>query len=178
MSNGSGVMAQKPLFHRRTDRWTDRQTAMMKTVYLHNSIGGSILTYSQYGKIVEKWPPGGQNFMRGVTFSRPLVQNLRLKFDPCQLWTLKNDPGVIFNVEKWPGESFLTLKNDPGSHFSTGSFLMLHRRKTNSLCVPSIINTSNFDLHIRHPKSDECQVPRDQEGCEWIGVQCALHHRK
>ena len=89
----------EPLF---TDGQTDGQTetAMVKPVYLHNFVGRGIHTYFQRGEIVENDLPGGQNFIGGVTFSRPLVQNLMLKFDPCQLFT---------------------LKNDPGSHFSTGS---------------------------------------------------------
>ena len=51
-------------------------------------------------KSLKNDPSGSQNFMGGVTFSRPVVQNLMLEFEPCQL---------------------LALKNDPGSHFSTGS---------------------------------------------------------
>ena len=35
-------------------------------------------------------------FTGEVTFSRPLVQNLMLKFDPCQLLTLENYLGSHF----------------------------------------------------------------------------------
>ena len=116
MPNGRRVIVQKPLFHRQTDRQTDRQTAIVKPVYLENFVYGGIQTYFQYGNIVEKWPPGGQNFMGGVTFSRPVVQYLMLKFEPCQLLTLKNDPGSHF--ERW--------KMTPGVIFQRGHFLMLH----------------------------------------------------
>ena len=50
LSNGRGIIVQKPLFHRRTDR----QTAMVKPVYLHNFVGGGIQTYFQCGEIVER----------------------------------------------------------------------------------------------------------------------------
>ena len=103
-----------------TDRQMDRQPAMVKPVYLHNFVGGGIQTYFQCGKIVEKWPPGSQNFMGGVTFSRPVVQNLMLKFEPCQLLTLKNDPGSRFY--RWK----MTL----GVIFQRGHYLMLHRAPT------------------------------------------------
>ena len=53
----------KPLFHRRTDRWTDRQTAIVKPAYLHNFVGGGIQAYFQCDEIVEKWRPGGQKGM-------------------------------------------------------------------------------------------------------------------
>ena len=79
-----------------TDRQTDRQAAMVKPVYIHNFVGGGIQTYFKCGEIFEKWPPRGQNFMGGVTFSRPLVQNLTSKLEPYQLLTLKNDPGSHF----------------------------------------------------------------------------------
>ena len=51
MSNGRGVMVQKPLF---TDGQKDRQTAMVKPVYLHNFVSGGIQTYLQCREIVEK----------------------------------------------------------------------------------------------------------------------------
>ena len=111
MSNERGVIVQKPLFHRRTYRWTDRQTAMVKPVYLHNFIGGGIQTYFQCGEIVEKWPPWKSKFHGGSHFSTTCGSKFNVK-----IWTVS-----AFNVEKWPGESLLTLKNDPGSHFSTGS---------------------------------------------------------
>ena len=47
-----------------------------------------------------KITPWMSKFHDGVTFSRPLVHILELKFNTCHL---------------------LTLKNDPGSHYSTGS---------------------------------------------------------
>ena len=97
-----------------TDKQTDKQTAIVKPVYLQNFVCGGIQTYFQYGDIVEKWPPGGQNFMAGVTFSRPVVQYLMLKFEPCQL---------------------LTLKNDPGSHFSTGSLFNVTPASNQKVCV-------------------------------------------
>ena len=53
----------------------------------------------------------------GVTFSRPVVQNLMLKFEPCQLLTLKNDPGSQFY--RW--------KMTRGVIFQRGHYLMLHR---------------------------------------------------
>ena len=88
----------------------DRQTAVVKTEYLHNFVGGGMQTYFQCGEIVEKLPlevkiSWGSNFF--TTFGS--------KFN-VKIW-----PVSTFNVEKWHGESFLTLKNDPGSHFSTGS---------------------------------------------------------
>ena len=40
MSNCRGFIVQKTFFHRQTDRQMDRQTAMVKPVYLHNFVGG------------------------------------------------------------------------------------------------------------------------------------------
>ena len=42
--------------------------------------------------------PWRSKFHGGVIFSRPLVQNLMLKFDPCQLLALKYDPGSPFST--------------------------------------------------------------------------------
>ena len=94
-----------------TDRQMDRQTAMVKPVYLHNFVGGGIQSYFQCGEIVEKWPPRKSKFHGGSHFFTTCGSKFNVK-----IWTVS-----AFNVEKWPGESFLTLKNDPGSHFSTGS---------------------------------------------------------
>ena len=78
----------------------DRQTAVLKPVYLHNFVGGGTKNVYKLIFNVEKSlkndPPGSQNFMGGVTFSRPVVQILMLKLEPCQLLTLKNDPGSHF----------------------------------------------------------------------------------
>ena len=74
----------------------DRQTAMVKPVYLHNFVGGVYKLIFNVEKSLKNDHPGSQNFMGGVTFSRPVVQNLMLKFEPCQLLTLKNDPGSHF----------------------------------------------------------------------------------
>ena len=106
MSNGRGVIVQKPLFHRRTGRqllWNQYTST--------TSLAGVYKLIFNVEKSLKNDPPGSQNFMGGVTFSRPVVQNLMLKFGTVS----------AFNVEKWPGESLLTLKNDSGSHFSTGS---------------------------------------------------------
>ena len=90
---------------------TDRQTSMVKLVYLHNFLGGGIQTYFQCGEIVEKWPPWKSKFHGGSHFFTTCGSKLNVK-----IWNVS-----AFNVEKWPGESLLTLKNDPGSHFSTRS---------------------------------------------------------
>ena len=122
MSCRIGVMVQKQLLHRRIDRQTDRQPAMVKLVYVHNFIGGGIQTYFKYWKIVEKLPPGGQNCMGGVTFSRRLVQNLMLKYDPCQLLTLPNYIlGITFQLLK-----LLRLAKDHWRGFSTRNAHMTH----------------------------------------------------
>ena len=57
-----------------TDGKTDRQTAMVKPVYLQNFVGGGIQTYFQYGEVVKNWPPGGQNYM-----GESLFHDLRFK---------------------------------------------------------------------------------------------------
>ena len=85
---------------------TDRRTAMVKPICLHNFVDEGIQTYFQCGEIVEKCHLEVKISGGGVTFSRPFVQNLMIKFDPIQLFTFKNDPGVI-----------LTLKFDPGFIF-------------------------------------------------------------
>ena len=64
-----------------------------------------IQTNFQCGEIVEKWPPWRSKFHGRNNFFTTLVQNLMLKFEPCQL---------------------LTLKNVPRSHFQRGHFFMLH----------------------------------------------------
>ena len=89
----------------------DRQTAMVKPVYLHNFVG-----IFNVEKSLKNDPPGSQNFMGGVTFSRPVVKNLMLKFEPCQLLTLKNDPGS--HLYRW--------KMTRGVIFQRGHYLMLH----------------------------------------------------
>ena len=114
------LLYRNPLFtDGQTDGQTDRQTVMVKPVYLHIFVGRGIQTYFECGEIVEKWPPppGSQNFMGGVTFSRPVVQNLTLQFEPCKLLTLKNDPGSPFY--RW--------KIIRGVIFHRGHYLMLHR---------------------------------------------------
>ena len=110
------LLNRNHFFHRRTDK----QTAMVKPDYLQNFVGGGKQTYFPGGEIVENLPPWRSKCHGGVTFSRPLVHNFMLKFEPCQLLTLQNDRGVIFNVENDPGVIF-NIENDPGSHFSTGS---------------------------------------------------------
>ena len=87
---------------------TDRQTAMVKPVYMYpqNIVGGGTQTYFQCGEIVEKWPlevtiSWGCNFF--TTFGSKFNAQTRT--------------ASAFTVEKWPGESFLPLKNDPGSPF-------------------------------------------------------------
>ena len=94
-----------------TDRQMDRQTAIVKPVYLHNFVGGGIQNFFQCGEIVEKWPPWKSKFHGGSHFFMTCGSKFNVK-----IWTVS-----AFNVEKWPGESLLTLNNDPGSHFSTGS---------------------------------------------------------
>ena len=111
ISNGRGLIVQKPLVHRRTDRQTDRQTTMVKQVYLHNFVGGGIQTYFQCGKIVEKLPPWRSKFHGGSHFFTTFVSKFNVKFWPVS----------AFNVKKLSGESYLMLKNDTESHFSTGS---------------------------------------------------------
>ena len=111
-----------------TDGQTDGQTetAIVKPVYLHNFGGGGIQTYFQCGELVEKWPTWRSKFHGGVTFSRPLVQNLMLKFDPGQLLTLKTDPGSHFF--RWK----MTL----GVIFQRVHFLMLHRLLRRLFWIP------------------------------------------
>ena len=94
MSNGRGVIVQKPLFHRRTDEQTDRQLWLNQYTST-TSLAGVYKLIFNVEKSLKNDPPGSQNFMGGVTFS-PVVQNLMLKFEPCQLLTLKNDPGSHF----------------------------------------------------------------------------------
>ena len=65
--------------------FTDRQTAIVKPVYLQNFVFGGIQTYFNMEISLKNDPPGGQNFMGGVTFSRPVVQYVMLKYEPCQL---------------------------------------------------------------------------------------------
>ena len=89
MSNGRGVIEQKPLF---TDGQTDGQTDRHPQLRWR----GVYKLIFNVEKSLKNDPPGSQNFMGGVTFSRPVVQNLMLKFEPCQLLTLKNDPGSHF----------------------------------------------------------------------------------
>ena len=83
-----------------TDGQTDwqayGQTSIVKPVYLHNFVGGDIQTFFNVEKSLKKWPPWRSKFHLGVTFSRSLVQNLMLEFEPCQLLTLTNDPGSHF----------------------------------------------------------------------------------
>ena len=94
LSNRIGVMVQNYFFHRRTDRWTCRQTdAMLKPVYLNN-------LFSMW-RNRWKMTPWRSKFHGGVTFSRPLVQNLMFKFDQCQLLTLKNDSVVYVTWYKY-----------------------------------------------------------------------------
>ena len=92
MPNGRGVIVQKPLFHRRTDM--DRQTDS----YGKSSIPPQlrVQTYFQCGEIVEKWPPWKSKFHGGSHFFTICGSKLMLKFEPCQLLTLKNDPGSHF----------------------------------------------------------------------------------
>ena len=116
MSNGRGIIVQKPLFHRRTDRWTDRQLWWNQYTST-TSLARVYKIIFNVEKSLKNYPPGSQNFMGGVTFSRPVVQNLMLKFEPCQLLTLKNDPGSHF--KRW--------KMTRGVIFQRGHYLMLHR---------------------------------------------------
>ena len=51
-----------------TDRQIDRQPAIVKPVYLHNFVGGSIQTYFQFGEIFEKRPPWRSKFHGGSHF--------------------------------------------------------------------------------------------------------------
>ena len=83
-----------------TDRQMDRQTdsyGETSTLYISTaSLAGVYKLIFNEEKSLKNDPPGSQNFMGGVTFSRHVVQNLILKFEPCQLLTLKNDPGSHF----------------------------------------------------------------------------------
>ena len=112
MSKGRDVIVQKPLFHRQTGGQTDNHVETSNQPpppHTHTHTNTHTTSLAGYKNLFSMWrnrwkmtppPLWCQNFMVGVTFSRPFVQNLMLKFDPCQL---------------------LTLKNDPGSHFPTGS---------------------------------------------------------
>ena len=99
MSNERGVIVQKPLFHRRTDKWMDRQPDRQPWWNQYTSttsLAGQYKLIFNVEKSLKNDPPWRSKFHGGVTFSRPLVQYLMLKFDPCQLLTLKNDPGSHF----------------------------------------------------------------------------------
>ena len=106
MSNRRGVVIQKKNHFSQTDRQTDSHGESR----IHPQ-----LRWRGYTNLFSMWRirwkiiPMEVNVAWGVTFSRPLVQNLMLKFEPWQLLMLKM-PGVIFYFEKWPR-----------SHFSTGS---------------------------------------------------------
>ena len=116
-----------------TNGQTDRETAMVKPVYLHNFVGGGIQTYFQCGEIVEKLPPLRSNFHGGSHFFTTCGSKFNVK-----IWNVS-----AFNVEKLPGESLLTLKNDPGSHFSTGSLFNV---------TPALF-TCYWYLHYGHSNS-------------------------
>ena len=96
MSNGRGVIVQKPLFtDGQTDGQTDRQLWWNQYTST-TSLAGVYKLIFKVEKSLKNDPHGSQNFMGGVTFSRPVVQNLMLKFEPCQLLTLNNDSGSHF----------------------------------------------------------------------------------
>ena len=46
-----------------TDRWTYRQTAMVKPVYLHDFVGGVYKLILNVEKSLKNDPPGGQIFV-------------------------------------------------------------------------------------------------------------------
>ena len=133
-------MVQKSPFHRRTYRWTDRQP-WWNQYTSKTSLAGVYELIFNVDESLKNDPPGGQAPRKhqgtrwkvrkiiasliklvskvswGVTFSRPLVQNLMLNFDTCQLLTLKNNPWSHF--KRW--------KMTRGVIFQRGHFLMLHR---------------------------------------------------
>ena len=82
MSNGRGVIVQKTLFHRRTDRWEDSHGESSIPPQLRWRGYTNLFSIWRY-----RWKmtplPGSQNFMGKPLFSRPLVQNLMFKFEPC-----------------------------------------------------------------------------------------------
>ena len=129
----------------------DRQTAMVKPVYLHNFVSGGIQTYFQCGEIVEKWPPWRSKFYGGSHFFTTFGSKFNVK-----IW-----PVSAFNVKKWPGESLFTLKNDPGSHFSTGSLF--------NVTPPPFSFKWSFSLRTHIPRMDAmldfiCMAPVDLSG--------------
>ena len=67
MSNGRGVIVQKPLFHRRIDRWTDRPLWWNQYTST-TSLAGVYKLIFNVEKSLKNDPPGSQNFMGGVTF--------------------------------------------------------------------------------------------------------------
>ena len=107
------------LFHRRTDKWTHCRQLWWNQYTSTTSSAGVYKLISNVEKSLKNDPPGSQNFMGGVTFSWPVVQNLMLKFEPCQLLTLRNDPG----------SHFFRWKMTRGVIFQRGHYLMLHRHK-------------------------------------------------
>ena len=114
------LLYRNHFFTGRTDRWTDRQKAMVKPVYLHNFVGGGIQTYFQCGEIVEKWPPWKSKFHGGSHFFTTCGSKFNVKkFEPCQLLTLKKDPG----------SHFFRWKMTRGVIFQRGHYLMLHRNE-------------------------------------------------
>ena len=125
---------------------TDRQMNRQTDSYGETSIPLQ-LRWRRYTNLFSMWrnrwkmtPPGGQNFMGKVTFSRPVVQNLMLKFEPCQILTLKNDPGSHFSC--W--------KMTRGVIFQRGHYLMLHRlwsarlKASSGMMADIITATYNF----------------------------------
>ena len=121
MSNGRGVIVQKPLFHRRTDRWTDS--------YGEPSIPPQ-LRWRGYPNLFSMWrnrwkmTPLEVKISWGSHFFTICGSKFYVK-----IWTVS-----AFNVEKWPGESLLPLKNDPGVIFQRGHYLMLHRNQNKTVC--------------------------------------------
>ena len=101
-----------------TDRQMDRQLWWNQYTST-TSLAGVYKLIFNVEKSLKNDPPGSQNFMGGVTFSRPVVHNLMLKFEPCQLLTLKNDPG----------SHFFRWKMTRGVIFQRGHYLMLHRQQ-------------------------------------------------
>ena len=103
----SGTDTSNRFYYSQTGRQTDKQTNWHGETSIPPKLRWRGYTNS-FSMFRNRWKmtPWRLKFHGGVTFSRPLVQNVMLKFEPCQLLTLKNDPGVIFNVGKLPGEAF------------------------------------------------------------------------
>ena len=162
MSNGRGVIIQKPLFHRRADRQTETDRQPWWNQFTSNLLWrGHTNSFSMW-RNRWKMTPLEVKILWGSHFFTAFGSKCYVK-----IWTVS-----AFNVEKWPGESFLTLKNDPGSHFITGSLFNVTRARWRTLQnvygvgSPTVGTTSSVHLHIL------CRQIYD-----WNIVACDVKHQ-